>query len=335
VTARRRSGGYEDDMTPDTFTRRRFLRTGVAALGLAALDAAPKRSRAAERAARPAAAAGTFLLGGDLPVRRMGFGAMRVTGAGIWGEPPDPDGARKLLRRVVDLGVNLLDTADAYGPEVSERIIREALHPYPKDLVIATKGGLVRPARERWDHDARPAHLREACEASLRRLRVERIDLYQLHAPDPAVPLADSMGELARLQKEGKIRHVGASNFSVDELKLARGIVKVVSVQNRYNVGDRRSEDVLALCAAEGIAFLPWAPLAGREREASRSRSIETLRAVARRRGVSEVQAALAWLLARSPVIVPIPGTSSLAHAEENVAAAAVRLTPEEMKQIG
>jgi pyridoxine 4-dehydrogenase len=325
----------EDEMTPDTFTRRHFLRSGVAAFGLAALDAAPARPRAAERTARPAAAAGTFLLGGDLPVRRMGFGAMRVTGDGIWGEPRDPDGARKLLRRVVDLGVNLLDTADAYGPEVSERIIREALHPYPKDLVIATKGGLVRPARERWDHDARPAHLREACEASLRRLRVERIDLYQLHAPDPAVPLADSMGELARLQKEGKIRHVGVSNFSVDELKLARGIVKVVSVQNRYNVGDRRSEDVLAVCAADGIAFLPWAPLAGREREARRSRSIEALREVARRRRVGEIQAALAWLLARSPVIVPIPGTSSIAHAEENVAAAAVRLTPEELKQIG
>jgi pyridoxine 4-dehydrogenase len=322
-------------MTPATFPRRRFLRTGAAALGLAAIQASPGRPRAAERGGQPAAAAGTFLLGGDLSVRRMGFGAMRVTGSGIWGEPPDPSEAKKLLRRVVELGVNLLDTSDAYGPEVSERLIREALHPYPKDLVIATKGGLVRPSRDRWDHDARPEHLRQACEASLRRLGLERIDLYQLHAPDPKVPLADSIGELGRLQREGKIRHVGVSNFSVDELKLARGIVPVVSVQNRYNVGDRRSEDVLGVCAKESIAFLPWAPLAGREREASRSRSVEALGKVARSRGVSEIQAALAWLLARSPVIVPIPGTSSIPHLEENVAAAAVRLTPEELKQIG
>lgn len=322
-------------MTPATFTRRRFLQTGSAALGLAALQGTTERPRAAERGGLPAGGAGTFLLGGDLPIRRMGFGAMRVTGAGIWGEPPDPDVARKLLRRAVELGVNLIDTADAYGPEVSERLIREALHPYPKDLVIATKGGLVRPARERWDHDARPEHLRQACDASLRRLRLDRIDLYQLHAPDPKVPLADSLGELARLQREGKIRHVGVSNFDVDELRVARGIVKVVSVQNRYNVGDRRSEDVLGVCASEAIAFLPWAPLAGREREASRSRSIEALGRVARSRGITETQAALAWLLARSPAIVPIPGTSSMAHLEENVAAAAMRFTPEEMKQIG
>lgn len=320
-------------MTPATFTRRRFLKTGAAAIGLAAL--APERQRAAERGGLPAGASGTFLLGGDLSIRRVGFGAMRITGAGIWGEPPDPDGARKLLRRAVELGVNLIDTADAYGPEVSERLIREALHPYPRDLAIATKGGLTRPARERWDRDARPEHLRQACEASLRRLGLERIDLYQLHAPDPKVPLSDSVGELARLQREGKIRHVGVSNFGVDELRLARSIVRVVSVQNRYNVGDRRSEDVLGVCASEAIAFLPWAPLAGREREASRSRSIEALGRVARGRGITEIQAALSWLLARSPVIVPIPGTSSMAHLEENVAAAAVRFTPEEMKQIG
>lgn len=322
-------------MTPANFTRRRLLQTGAAALGLAALPGAPGRARAAERAGPPAAAAGTFRLGGDLVIRRMGFGAMRVTGAGIWGDPPDPDGARKLLRRVVDLGVNLIDTADAYGPEVSERLIREALHPYPKDLVIATKGGLVRPARERWDRDGRPAHLREACEASLRRLRLERIDLYQLHAPDPKVPLEDSMGELARLKREGKIRHVGVSNFSVDELRHARKVVEVVSVQNRFNVEDRQSEDVLGVCSAEGIAFLPWAPLASRERGAGRSRALEALAEVARARRISEVQAALAWLLARSPVIVPIPGTSSVAHLEENVAAATVRLTPEELKRIG
>ena len=318
-------------MTSTRMTRRRFLQTGASALGLAGLPLA----RAAEGAARQAAAAGTFKLGGDLSVRRMGFGAMRITGPGIWGEPADPAEARKLLRRAIDLGVNLIDTADAYGPEVSERLIREALHPYPKDLVIATKGGLTRPSRDRWDHDGRPEHLRQACEASLRRLRLDRIDLFQLHAPDPKVPLADSIGELARLQREGKVRHVGVSNFSVDELKLARGIVKVVSVQNRYNVGDRRSEDVLRVCAADGLAFLPWAPLAGREREESRSASIEALGQLAKRRGVSEIQVALAWLLARSPAILPIPGTSSVAHLEENVAAAALRLTPEELARVG
>jgi aryl-alcohol dehydrogenase-like predicted oxidoreductase len=265
----------------------------------------------------------------------MGFGAMRITGPGIWGEPADPAEARRLLRRAVELGVDLLDTADAYGPEVSENLIREALHPYPRGLVVATKGGVVRPSRERWDRDGRPEHLRQACEASLRRLRLERLDLYQLHGPDPRVPLADSIGELARLQREGKIRHVGVSNVGLEELKLARGIVRVVSVQNRYNVGDRRSEDVLRACAADGIAFLPWAPLAGREREAGRSGSIEALGRLARSRGITETQAALAWLLARSPVVLPIPGTSSLAHLEENVAAAAIRLTPDELARVG
>jgi len=318
-------------MTSKTITRRRFLQTSAAALGLAGLPLAS----AAEGAAPQAAAAGTFKIGGDLAVCRMGFGAMRITGPGIWGEPADPVEARKLLRRAVDLGVNLIDTADAYGPEVSERLIGEALYPYPKDLVIATKGGLTRPSRERWEHDGRPEHLRQACEASLRRLRLDRIDLYQLHAPDPKVPLADSIGELARLQREGKVRHVGVSNFSVDELKLARGIIEVVSVQNRYNVGDRRSEDVLRVCAADGLAFLPWAPLASPEREAGPSASIEALGQLAKRRGVSVIQAALAWLLARSPAILPIPGTSSVAHLEENVAAAALRFTPEELARVG
>ena len=316
-------------------TRRRFLQAGAAVVGLAAVDVTPRMSRAVERSGAPAGAAGTFLLGGDIPVRRMGFGAMRITGPGIWGAPSDPDAARKLLRRAIDLGVNLIDTADAYGPEVSEQLISEALRPYPKDLVIATKGGLTRPTRESWDHDARPEHLREACESSLRRLRLERIELYQLHAPDPKVPLADSIGELGRLQREGKIRHVGVSNVSLDQLRLARSIVKVVSVQNRYNIGDRRSEDVLGVCTAERIAFLPWAPLAGREREASRSGAVEALSAVARSRGITETQAALAWLLAHSPVILPIPGTSSMAHLEENVAATAMRFTPEELKRIG
>jgi pyridoxine 4-dehydrogenase len=327
-------------MAQASMTRRQLLQSGAAALGLAALEGAPGRAGGAAGDVSPgveagAGAAGSFRLGGDLAVRRMGFGAMRVTGPGIWGPPADPAEARRLLRRAVELGVNLIDTADAYGPEVSERLIREALHPYPPGLVIATKGGLVRPSADRWDRDGRPEHLRRACEASLRRLGLERIDLYQLHAPDPRVPLADSMGELARLRREGKIRHVGVSNVGVAELELARSVVPVVSVQNRYNVGDRRSDDVLRACQAAGIAFLPWAPLAGREREASRSGSIEALAALARARGVSETQAALAWLLARSPVILPIPGTSSVAHLEENVAAAALRLTPEELARIG
>jgi aryl-alcohol dehydrogenase-like predicted oxidoreductase len=331
-------------MTPSITRRQLLLHAGATATGLALPGAArqgraraeePARPPAADRP-KPAAAAGNIVLGGDMPVHRMGFGAMRITGLGIWGEPKDPAEARKLLRRAVELGVNLLDTADAYGPEVSERIIREALHPYPRDLVVATKGGLTRPAPERWDRDGRPAHLRRACEASLRRLRIERIDLYQLHAPDPDVPLEDSMGELARLQREGKIRHVGVSNFEVAQLRLARGIVKVASVQNRYNVGDRRSDDVLQACSAEGIAFMPWAPLATRERQASgRPQAVESLARLARNRGITPTQAALAWLLARSPVMLPIPGTSSIAHLEENVAAASVRLTPEELAAIG
>jgi pyridoxine 4-dehydrogenase len=318
-----------------TLTRRRLLQGGAAAVGAAALQAMAGPPRAADSAHPPAAAAGTFLLGGDLQVNRMGFGAMRVTGPGIWGEPADAAEARKLLRRVVDLGVNLLDTADAYGPEVSERLIREALHPYPKGLVIATKGGLTRPSADAWDPDGRPEHLRSACEASLRRLRLDRIDLYQLHAPDPKVPLAESLGELARLQREGKIRHVGVSNVGLDELRLARRVARVVSVQNRYNVGDRRSDDVLRACASDGIAFLPWAPLGGRERDAGKSRAVEALARIAKDRGMTDTQAALAWLLARSPVIVPIPGTSSIAHLEENVAAAALRLSPQEMTAIG
>ncbi|HEY7724488.1 MAG TPA: aldo/keto reductase [Anaeromyxobacteraceae bacterium] len=325
-------------MTPSITRRQLLAKAGATASGLALLGAArPGQARAGEPARPgaagrppPAAAAGRIVLGGDMPVHRMGFGAMRITGPGIWGEPKDPAEARRLLRRAVELGVNLLDTADAYGPEVSERIIREALHPYPGDLVVATKGGLTRPAPERWDRDGRPAHLRKACEASLRRLRLERIDLYQLHAPDPDVPLEDSMGELARLRREGKIRHVGVSNFDAAQLRLARGIVEVVSVQNRYNAGDRRSDDVLQICSGAGIAFMPWAPLATREPQVSGK-----LARLARSRGITPAQAALAWLLARSPVMLPIPGTSSIAHLEENVAAAAVRLTPEELAAIG
>lgn len=283
----------------------------------------------------PAAAAGTLTIA-DLRVNRMGFGAMRVTGPGIWGPPADPAAARKVLRRAVELGVNFIDTADAYGPDVSEQLIAEALHPYPQGLVIATKGGLTRPSQQEWTQNARPAHLREACEASLKRLRLERIDVYQLHAIDPAVPLEDSVGELGRLQKEGKIRHIGVSNFKPAELDRARAIVNVVSVQNRYNVADRTSDDVLAYCERWKMAFIPWAPLAQRQQQAGQENAdIAALSALAKERGVSVAQAALAWLLARSPAILPIPGTSSVAHLEENVAATAVRFSVGEMVKIG
>jgi aryl-alcohol dehydrogenase-like predicted oxidoreductase len=269
-----------------------------------------------------------------MAVNRMGFGAMRVTGEGIWGEPPDVTEAKRVLRLAVELGVDFIDTADAYGPDVSERLIAEALYPYPKGLVIATKGGLVRPAREKWERDGRPAHLREACEASLKRLRLERIDLYQFHAIDPNVPLEESLGEIAKLQQEGKIRHVGVSNFDVDELARARKIVPIVSVQNRYNVSDRSSDPVLAVCERDGLAFIPWSPLSQSALD-SNAASRAALDAWARERNVSLPQAAIAWLLARSPAMLPIPGTSKAKHLEQNVAAAALRITPEEMRAIG
>jgi pyridoxine 4-dehydrogenase len=267
-------------------------------------------------------------------VNRLGFGAMRVTGAGIWGDPPDLEAARSVLRRAVELGVNFIDTADAYGPEVSERLLAEALHPYPKGVVIATKGGIVRPSQERWERDGRPEHLRAACEASLKRLRLERIDLYQLHAIDPKVPLEDSVGELAKLQREGKIRHIGVSNVDAGQLARAQAIVKVVSVQNRYNVADRSSDPVLAACERDGIAFIPWSPLSQGPRDAGAA-ARDALARWAQGRGISLPQAAIAWLLGRSPVMLPIPGTSKVAHLEENVAAAAIRLTAAEMQQIG
>ncbi len=282
----------------------------------------------------PAAQSGTLALGGDLKVNRLGFGAMRITGPGIWGDPPDPAEARGLLRRAVELGVNFIDTADSYGPGTSEDLIAEALHPYPDGLVVATKGGIVRPTRERWDRDGRPEHLRQACEASLRRLKVERIDLYQLHAVDEVVPFEDSVGELARLQKAGKIRHIGLSNVTPAQLAQARHIVDVVSVQNRYNVADRYSDPVLAACERAGIAFIPWSPLSRNPNETA-SAPRRSLEAVAARRGISVDRAALAWLLARSPVMLPIPGTSHRAHLEDNVAAASVNFTASEVKEIG
>jgi aryl-alcohol dehydrogenase-like predicted oxidoreductase len=277
----------------------------------------------------------TVRLGAELTVHRPGFGAMRITGPGIWGEPRDPAEARRVLRRAVELGVDFIDTADSYGPEVSERLIAETLHPYPVGLVIATKGGLLRPSAPRWDCDARPAHLRAACEASLRRLRVDRIDLYQLHAPDPRVPLAESLGELARLTSEGKIRCVGVSNVSVEELAQARRVVEVVSVQNRYNVADRSSDRVLAVCERDGLAFIPWRPLAQGADDLATAPALKGLKRVATRRRITREQAAIAWLLARSPAMLPIPGTSRVAHLESNMAGARERLTAAEMAEIG
>jgi len=281
-------------------------------------------------------AAGTAMIGGDLPVHRLGFGAMRITGPDIWGPPRDPAEARRVLRCAVELGVNFIDTADSYGPGVSEELIAEALHPYPSGLVIATKGGIVRPKPARWDPDCRPEHLRAACEASLRRLRLERIDLYQLHTIDPRVRLEDSIGALARLQTEGKIRHIGVSNVRVAELDRARRLARIVSVQNRYNVADRTSDPVLAACERDGLVFIPWRPLAqGSGEMMSTGGPLIALSRLASRQGLSQSQAAIAWLLARSPVMLPIPGTSKSGHLEENVAAAAVTLTAEEMRAIG
>jgi len=275
-----------------------------------------------------ATAAGTIDIGGDLTVNRLGFGAMRITGSGIWGDPPSRDQAIATLRRVVELGVNFIDTADSYGPSVSEELIAEALHPYPDDLVIATKGGQLRPGPNRWDPDGRPEHLREACEGSLRRLRLEQIPLYQFHRVDPKVPLAESVGALAELKDEGKIRHVGLSNVTEDQYREAKQFVAIVSIQNRFNVNDRQSQSIIDLCEQEDMVFLPWAPIQETERKAA-------VAAAAERRGVNERQLVLAWLLALSPAILPIPGTGSPEHAEENIAAAGINdLSGDEMEAI-
>jgi pyridoxine 4-dehydrogenase len=282
-----------------------------------------------EPTTQPGAAAGTVTLG-DLTVNRMAFGAMRLTGPGVIGEPDDPENAKAVLRRAVELGVNFIDTADSYGPEINERQIAEALHPYPDDLVIATKGGLSHERRGEWLQDGRPERLRAACEGSLQRLRVERIDLYQLHSVDPSVPLEESVGALAELREEGKIRHVGLSNVDARQLARAREVVPIVSVQNRYNLADRHSEGVLEACEREGIAFLPWFPLAFGEL----TRGAGRLTDVAFAHGLSRAQVAIAWLLQRSPVVLPIPGTSSLEHLEENVASASVELTETEVADL-
>jgi pyridoxine 4-dehydrogenase len=274
-----------------------------------------------------AAAAGTIGIGGDLTVNRMGFGAMRITGTGIWGDPPDQARAIATLRRVVELGVNFIDTADAYGPDVSENLIAEALHPYSDDMVIATKGGLVRPGPGVWDADGRPEHLRAACEGSLRRLRIEQIPLYQFHRPDPKVPLEESIGAISQLRDEGKIRHVGLSNVSEHQLREAQRIMPIVSVQNRYNAGDRSSESMVDLCEQEQLAFLPWAPLQD-------TGSTSPVASAAANHGVTEHQIVLAWLLARSSHMLPIPGTGSPEHAADNIAAAGLELTQAEIKAI-
>jgi pyridoxine 4-dehydrogenase len=271
--------------------------------------------------------AGTIDVGGDLTVARLGFGAMRITGAGIWGQPPDLDEARAVLRRAVELGVNFIDTADSYGPEVSETLIAEALSPYPEDLVVATKGGLVRPGPNRWEPVGRPEHLRAACEGSLRRLGMEQIPLYQFHRPDPSVPLAESIGALVELKSAGKIRHIGVSNVTEDELKQAQSLTPVVSVQNRYNVTDRSSEGMVDLCEQEGIVFLPYSPI----QQADRNPGVA---AAAKHHGASSRQIALAWMLARSPQMLPIPGTGTLSHLESNVASASIELSAEEVAAI-
>ncbi len=280
--------------------------------------------------AKPVAASGTFAIGGDLEVNRLGFGAMQLPGEGVWGEPDDREQALSVLRRAVELGVNLIDTADSYGPEVSENLIREALHPYPADLVIGTKGGLTRSGPGQWAPVGRPEYLRQCVEMSLRRLKLDCIDLYQLHRIDPQVPAEDSLGELAKLQAEGKIRHIGLSEVSVEELRQAQQVVAVATVQNRYNLIDRGSEAVLDACAEEGIGFIPWFPLATGELAGPGS----PLAQVAERAGATPSQIALAWLLHRSPVMLPIPGTSSITHLEENCAAAAIELPEEDWDRL-
>jgi len=287
---------------------------------------------------RPAEASGALTLGGDLSVTRLGFGAMRITGEGIWGPPANRADALAVLRRTLDLGINLIDTADSYGPDVSEELIAEALFPYPDGLLITTKGGLRRTGPGAWPIDGRPAHLREALEGSLRRLRLEQIALYQFHRPDPAVPFADSVGELARMQAEGKIRHVGLSNVTVEELAEAQVIVPIVTVQNRYNPSNRasermtaaRSEEMVDLCARQGIGFLPWGPLSG----GALARPGGVLAQIAQGHNATPSQITIAWLLRRSPTMLPIPGTSSITHLEENTLAATITLTQDEFDAI-
>src|SRR5213082_2029602 len=312
-------------------TRRRFLGTTIA--GGASVLAGTAFVQKLASAATTSTMKSTFPIGGDLSVNRLGFGAMRITGEGIWGWPPDRENAKKVLRRAIDLGVNLIDTADAYGPETSELLIAEALHPYPKGLVIATKGGLTRPGPDDWKPNCRPEYLAQCVDKSLQRLKLERIDVYQLHTVDRKVPIEDSLGALKKAQDGGKIRHVGLSNVTTEEIERAKKVVPIVSIQNRYNIEDRDSEDVLSYCEKEKMGFLPWAPVGGSGRS-SLTKGGNPLEDEAKRHNVSTLQLSLAWLLQKSPVILPIPGTSSLTHLEENMAAAKLQLTPDDWKRI-
>ena len=312
-------------------TRREFLGTTIA--GGASVMAGTAFVQKLASAVTTSTMKSTFLLGGDLSVNRLGFGAMRITGEGIWGWPPDRENAKKVLRRALDLGVNLIDTADAYGPETSELLIAEALHPYPKGLVIATKGGLTRPGPDSWIPNCRPEYLSQCVDKSLKRLKLERIDLYQLHTVDRKVPIEDSLGALKKAQDGGKIRHVGLSNVTTQEIERATKVLPIVSIQNRYNIEDRDSEDVLSYCEKEKMGFLPWAPVGGSGR-GSLTKSGNPVEAEAKRHNVTAVQLALAWLLQKSPVMLPIPGTANVAHLEENMAAAKLQLTAEEWKEI-
>jgi pyridoxine 4-dehydrogenase len=316
----------------DMITRRRFVglsvATGATILAggkiLGSTVAGPT-SIAPGTAANP-----TFKIGGDLEVNRLGFGAMRLTGEGVWGWPPDRANALKVLKRAVELGVNLIDTADAYGPEVDELLIAEALHPYPKGLVIATKGGSTRPGPGQWVPDGRPEYLKGCVDKSLKRLRLERIDLYQLHRIDPKVPIEDSLGALKEMQSAGKIRHVGLSEVSAEQIERARKILPIVTVQNRYNVSDRQWENTLTYCEKEQLGFMPWAPIGGNRG----LRAGHALERVAKDHSVSVIQLGLVWLLQRSPVMLPIPGTSNLQHLEDNMASAKLKLTPEEWNSL-
>jgi pyridoxine 4-dehydrogenase len=277
-----------------------------------------------------AAVSGTFLIGGDLAVHRLGYGTMRLVGDGAWGEPADPAEARRVLRRAVELGVNLIDTADAYGPEIAERLIREALHPYRAGLVIATKGGITRQGPAKTEYVGRAGYLIQCVEMSLRRLKLERIDLYQLHRIDSRTPLEESLGALREMQEQGKIRHIGLSEVSPAEIEEARKIVQIVTVQNRYSLADRRHEQTLAHCEKQGIGFLPWYPMAGGKMFRADHPSAQTLAQIAARHSATPAQLSIAWLLDRSPAMLPIPGTSKVAHLEENIAAVGLKLSAEE-----
>jgi len=271
---------------------------------------------------------GTFKIGGDIEVNRLGFGAMRITGKGIWGPPNDRDEAKKLLHEVLDLGINFIDTADSYGPEVSEDLIREALYPYPKELLIATKGGLLRPGPDQWRPNGDPDYLEQALKVSLKRLKLDRIDLYQLHRVDSKIPMAESLGRLVDLQKEGLIRHIGLSEVTTEQLKEAQQYADIVTIQNRFNIADREWDEEVDYCEANQIGFIPWYPLA------AGAVNHEGLNQVAAEKGVSIFQLAIAWLLHRSPAILPIPGTSSIPHLHDNVAAAAIQLTEKDMERL-